>query len=111
MLFLCGIPGSKLPRIGFWSFLPADKLAHVFLHFVFSILLIVGFSRQYSYSEDSVTIYFYSVLISFAYGVVIEFLQATIFIGRGADIFDMLANFLGAVAGCLSLIILKKKLL
>lgn len=96
--------------MGFWSFFPVDKIVHLSLHFVFAILLIKGFSRQYNYSEDSITIYFYSVIISFLYGALIELLQATVFINREADVLDLMANFTGAMLGCLTLIIFKKKL-
>jgi VanZ family protein len=94
ILFLCGIPGHHIPEPDFWRWLKWDKLTHLVLFGVLSFLLLEDStettlpSRKWSH-----------ILIAISYGALIEWLQATVFIGRSGDIRDAIANLIGVLMG------------
>lgn len=92
MFFLCLFRFGKLPSFGISE---ADKYVHFTLHFVFTFLW-----GTYCWARQSKMLLFHIgviVLVSFFYGILIEFLQEYFTETRHAEIKDVLANFIGSI--------------
>ena len=97
--FLCGMPGTSVPHVSWLEFLSFDKFVHASLFFVLTTLSYKGIYTKYNVEYLSTEpVYFCALLMSIAYGGVLELLQSTIFVARSADIYDFFANSIGAVA-------------
>lgn len=99
ILVLCSIPGNQLPETPFWDLLAFDKTAHMAVFLVFAVLLKVSFLKQHQFATLKYQANRYTLIIAIGYGVIIEFLQSSLFTERFADINDMIANAIGAVLG------------
>ena len=99
LILLLGLtPGESMPITKMWDFLSFDKMAHFFVFAVLSFLLILGFSKQYTFLFFRFKAVPLGMGISFLYGLIIEFGQ--LFIPeRGLEPLDMLSNTLGVFAG------------
>ena len=76
------------------AFKNSDKIVHVLFYFFFT------FFWSKAYKNKKV---FLIMLSAVVYGIVIEVLQTTITVTREADLYDMLANSLGAFLAMLVL--------
>ncbi len=99
ILILCGLPGNDIPRLTFLDWMKPDKIVHLVLFGTLSFLLIKAFVEQTTYPSLIQRAKLLSIIIASIYGVVIEVLQETIFIGRTGDVFDALADSVGAFIG------------
>ncbi len=75
-----------------------DKLVHVFLHFVLTILCFLFF-QKYKNDINSLKPIIISFLFSVFFGIGIEIAQELLTTTRHADVFDVLANLSGATLG------------
>ena len=99
ILGLCALPGSAIPELTFLQWLKPDKIVHLILFGVLSFLLIKAFMEQTSVRLLSSYPKIISILISALYGVLIEVLQEYFFSGRQGDVYDAMADALGALIG------------
>lgn len=98
ILVLCGLPGDQFEQS---KLVNADIAIHIFLYAVLFFLLSVGFVKQSAYrilKEHTLRKVF---LITVVYGILVEFLQGTVFIGRSIELSDMVFNGVGAMIGML----------
>jgi VanZ family protein len=99
ILILCGLPGDQFRRSKIEH---ADMVIHAFLFGVLAFLLVVGFWKQSTYR----TLRFYTMrkvfVLCVLYGVIVELLQATVFIDRSIELSDMMFNALGTVMGLIT---------
>ena len=109
ILVICGFPGNQLPRLEFLDWLKPDKLVHLFIFGLLSYLLIRGFIKQDTISSLKKHPKFWSVVLSTAYGALIEVLQEYVFIYRTGDVRDVIADAIGAFLGIWILDKLMKK--
>ncbi|MCC7232303.1 MAG: VanZ family protein [Bacteroidia bacterium] len=99
IMILCGIPGDDLPRLTFLEWLKPDKIIHLILFGIQTILLIGSFrhlTRESTFQKHPFT---WAVVLSGLYGIIVEILQGTVFINRSMDARDALANIAGALIG------------
>jgi len=102
VLILTGLPGNYFPEIPtFWNLLKPDKIVHVFIFCVFTILIAFGLARHYGIARSSLAIAFQAIGTGIAYGGITELLQGYVFIGRTASIYDFIANCVGCIVGYL----------
>lgn len=99
ILALCGLPGSAIPELTFLDWLKPDKIVHLVLFGVLSFLLIKGltgldFSSLWTQYPKTISIIFSSL-----YGVLVEILQEYFFEDRHGDVYDAIADALGAFIG------------
>lgn len=88
------LPGNCFPTIQtFWDWLQWDKLVHLFLFGIFSIL----FLRILSLSKASLGNYLFAFVTGGIFGGGIELLQYYVIRGRNGNLFDFYAD----LAGCL----------
>ncbi len=95
ILILCGMPGDDLNKVKFIDIPHLDKIVHGFLYFVFTLLLISENNTQKTYFEVTMSSIIIAAAIALSYGILIEILQKFLFISRGAEILDMVANTIG----------------
>jgi VanZ family protein len=101
---LCLISFGDLPSIPVKS---ADKYVHVTLHFVFTLLWGIYISLKQNQIQPSKIVRI--VAVSIGYGILIEILQETLTVTRHADVFDIMANFTGALAALFLLLLIRKQ--
>ena len=83
----------------------ADKIAHIGIHFInVCLLFIVG----YKYKINKTLLL--AFVVSVSYGIVIEALQEILTAKRHFDVFDMLANTVGALLAIIFLTLTGKTL-
>jgi VanZ family protein len=111
ILILTTLPGEDFPDLNFWSLLTFDKAAHMFVFAVLVLLLIIGFIKQYRFRQLRYIAVRTAFIIAVVYGALTELLQEFIFTDRNADLYDFIANVIGAVLGVIAfrLIYGKKK--
>ena len=118
ILILTTIPGSNLNPPPILNFSLIDKVAHFFVFLILSVILFADIKRNYHLTPMILTntnsgktsykkIFFLVLLITFIYGIIIELLQLFFIANRSAEFYDVLANFLGIITGCLLQIKLK----
>ena len=102
ILVLCATPGQYIPSADWMELLSLDKLVHATIFFIMtSLLLLVCFK----YRQGNIFVILYA-LLSLAYGLLMEIMQALYFSNRSADWMDVAANS----AGCLFALIFLKKI-
>lgn len=76
----------------------SDKVVHFTFYLVWVVLLYYGSSRGYrkSLSYRKILFYWSSAMVI---GVIVEYLQMWMAIGRSAEVLDAMANSAGAVSG------------
>ena len=102
ILVLCGIPGNELNKVKIINIPHLDKFVHFFLYFVFTLLLISENNPQKYNSTVTVKAFLMAAAFALSYGALIEILQKVLFVGRGADIWDMVANTSGFLLASLA---------
>jgi len=99
------MPGQQFPEIGdLFSF---DKLAHSGVFAILVLLMIIGFSKQYTFQIFREQPIRYSVLISLIYASFLELGQSLI-PDRYANFYDMAFNILGVGLGYIIFLIIYK---
>ncbi|QBZ96819.1 hypothetical protein GS03_00301 [Flavobacterium sangjuense] len=101
---LCLVKFTDLPSIGVSE---ADKYVHFTFHFVFTMLW--GYYFWLKLNEIALTKIVYVAISSLCYGILIEFLQEKFTTTRHADVFDVLANFSGAVVALVLFVLIKRQ--
>jgi len=99
IFILCTLPGKDIPHLKFPDWLKPDKVVHFVLWGALCFLLVRGFSQQHSFVYLSEHSKMYAVIISCFYGAVIELLQTYIFTYRSGEVYDAIADAIGAFIG------------
>lgn len=87
-----------MPETDIWDLLKFDKLAHVFVFAVLTFLMIIGFTKQYTYRSLRFSAVKHSLLVSISYGILLETIQM-FSPGRSLEIYDYIANTIGCFTG------------
>jgi VanZ family protein len=85
----CSLPGSAVPKVPLFPHF--DKVVHFIFFFIFTMLWSV-----YNNCKWVTTIYI--IITSFIFGWLIEIYQKNYVIGRSFDVFDIIADTIGAVS-------------
>ena len=102
--FFCLIPSNGIPSINIPNL---DKLAHVFFHFVFTLLWFLFFKKQVKKRNETKLLIF-SCFFSVLFGLTIEIIQAKFTTTRSGDLLDVLANISGAILAFILVLFAKK---
>lgn len=102
ILFLCLASSSDLPDVGVKD---ADKYIHFTFHFIFVNLWFLYFN--FINQRNSFKLVLFIFFASFLLGIFIELAQQTFTTTRKGDIFDILANVIGAITA-LTLILISQ---
>jgi VanZ family protein len=101
---LCLISFNELPKV---SISGADKYVHATFYFI--LIMLWGFYASVKQNEIRLAKIVRFVILSLFYGILIEILQETLTTTRHADVFDVLANFSGALLALLVFVFIKRK--
>lgn len=97
ILVLCTLPGKDIPSNSFFEKIHFDKFVHFGLFGGIVLFLSLGIYWQKKYiSAATLTLL---VLLAAGYGLAIEFIQKYWASGRSFDMYDVMADTLGAIAG------------
>ena len=78
------------------------------VHFLFYLMFVVFWSLTKKQSYFKIKYSLLIVVIAIVFGIIIEILQGVLTKTRQADFYDVVANSLGAIVGCLALFCVKK---
>ena len=98
------LPSDQIPES---ELLSHDKIVHLGVFMVYSFIISKAFAPVQTRNTRSIKVVRNSLTISIVGGTALELLQQFI-PGRATDIYDLLANTLGAVLGVAVFIFLKK---
>ena len=93
VLFFCLIKSSSVPIIRISNL---DKVAHAFFHFLFTVLWVLYFQKQFIGTKFQKLVAV-ALGFSFIFGIMIEIAQSLFTTTRKGDFLDVLANTTGAV--------------
>ncbi len=102
ILLLCGIPGNQINKVKLIDIPHFDKIVHLSFYFTFALLLISENNSQKQQQQVTIKAILMAGVISISYGILIEILQKLVFINRGAEIWDVVANAFGFILAALS---------
>ncbi len=101
------LPQDAFPESKLLSY---DKLAHLGVFFIFSLLVLAGYQLKGKLDGEKNKYRNRALIICLIYGLVLEYLQQFV-PGRMSDIYDLIANFTGALFGAIVfMIFIKNKL-
>lgn len=83
---------GKLPNV---EIKHSDKFFHFIAYSLLCLLWYIVFSFKKEYSKKKSI--FHAVLLSILFGIIIEVLQGTVTTHRSSDVYDAIANSLGAL--------------
>ena len=99
IIFLTFMPGDELSPVSLWEEISFDKLVHFSVYCIFSLLLIIGLKKQTSFRFLKKNAILLSLCMAISLGVLTELAQYFLVKQRFAEVFDVLANTLGAMFG------------
>ena len=99
ILFLCTLPGSAIPSASIFDKLHVDKIVHFVLFGGTVLLLAYGYYKQRN-AISWLALFSLAAVVTL-YGLAIEFIQKYLVPNRSFDMYDLLADGLGALAGAL----------
>jgi VanZ family protein len=100
ILVLSGIPGDYIPHVlNFSDWLKPDKLVHLAVFAILAVLLMRGISAgglRFGAQKFAGLIV---LSVGTVFGGITELLQYYLFIGRSGNVFDLMADIAGLMAG------------
>ncbi len=98
-------PAKGFVKIDF--IIPPDKIVHSSIYLVLAFLWNIYLTKD----KDSIKKSVFTILgLCLIYGIIIEILQEQFVQFRGADIFDVLANMIGAMVGTIIFLNVKNRI-
>lgn len=101
ILIISLVPSDSLPEFKWINILAPDKLGHILVYAILTILLNGGLQKQYSQNKSRFKYAIWAFIASIVYGGLIETIQGTFLTDRFFDILDILANIIGCFLGFL----------
>lgn len=98
ILVLTLMPSSGVPRWPWMAELHVDKFVHAFLFGVQGVLLGLALANRGTWRSPAHP-FLLALLIAILYGAVIEVLQEGMGAGRSGDVWDVVADGVGALLG------------
>lgn len=99
ILVICLMPSKDLPKV---EIINIDKVVHMGVYAVLSLLTYYGWTRQSAINSLQQHTFIKILLLLSAYGFAVEILQETCTADRHFDLYDALANAIGAVLGTIA---------
>ena len=93
---LCSTPGRFVPTTSWLELVSFDKFVHATMFFTLVCLWFLYLFYSNKLSTTSIVVI---LILSVAYGGLLEIMQATLFSERSGDWFDFIANSFGCVMG------------
>jgi VanZ family protein len=105
-MYLCTIPGSRIPSSPFFEKVHMDKIVHLTLFGATVLLLCLG----YYWQNRHVSTWALVLIAAFSslYGLAIEYIQKYWAVGRSFDMTDWAADTIGAILGIIAFHLVRK---
>ncbi|GEO03818.1 hypothetical protein AAE02nite_14820 [Adhaeribacter aerolatus] len=97
ILFLTLLPVANMPQVPEWELISFTTASHAVVFFILTFLMRRGFYLQKTYTGLRRHSAWYAVIISFLFGILIEYLQSILGWGRQGDIMDVVSNTIGTL--------------
>ena len=101
ILFLCLIDTKELPSVTYLELMEFDKLVHIVLFGLLMLSCTVALRKQTRIAWAQKNAMVIALLFSVVYGSVIEVVQSFMVQDRTGELYDVLANGIGAFLGIL----------
>ena len=101
ILFLCLIDTKELPSVTYLELMEFDKLVHIVLFGLLMLSCTVALRKQTKIAWAQKNAMVIALLFSIVYGSVIEVVQFFMVQDRTGELYDVLANGIGALLGIL----------
>jgi len=99
---LLALPATDLPESSFFDLPYFDKFVHFIIFFLLTVLFSYPFTKWVQ-DKWAVKRWFMNMaLYSVVYGILMEFVQKYFVAGRSFDVFDILFDGIGSLAGMLA---------
>lgn len=89
VMYVSLLPKVELPEA---PVMQADKMVHFTMYFILSLVSYKGF-----FDKKLRQSILFACLLSFLYGIIVEFLQSSLTSTRMFDVFDIFANGIGTI--------------
>ena len=106
ILLLSSYPGNKITTPS----LHLDKIVHVLIYAILTILLLKASYKQYTIINMRLKVNIFVILFGILYGGVMELLQHYVCIKRSGNLYDFTANGIGVIIGVLMFPLIVKAL-
>ena len=93
------LPGNHFKPLYIFGVIPADIAFHFGVSAILTLLLAIGFSKQYRFDILRSYTALWAIVYALLYGIIIEALQGTLPVGRTFDPADLLVNLAGCASG------------
>lgn len=93
------LPGSSLPQPEWQTYIPLDKIVHIFFLGIMVWLICRGFYYSGRPASELKWIFFFVALSVIFYGIAMEFAQKYFTVNRFFDGGDIIADAIGAALG------------
>src|SRR5690606_27371840 len=107
ILILTVSPGHEMPKTLDWNLLGFDTFSHFAVFGLLTLLLIVGFAKQFTFKKIRDNAIGFAISIGILYGILIEGIQSMV-PGRYFDVADILANSIGCLTGFIGFYLIYK---
>lgn len=87
------------------AFLPWDKVVHFGMFFLLSAVSLIDYYLLHDKQPRLYRWLFWGLIVPIIYGGIIELLQKHVFVYRSGDIWDFVANVLGAICGTVCVLV------
>lgn len=93
--YLLTLPGTSLPKIGWFNFIHGDKFVHIGMFGVLVLLFLLPF-RKHINRRDLIRTALLIAVISLGYGTAMEYVQKYFIPNRSFDVGDIMADGIGS---------------
>lgn len=100
IFILCSIPGKDIPAADWMQMISLDKWVHAGVFAVLMIFVFHGYG-QYDFARPRYYVSVILLLLAVVYGGITELYQHFFLPDRYADVYDFIANSIGAIIGLL----------
>jgi len=97
VFYLCFLPSDEVKSNDFLDKIFFDKWVHLFMYFGMWTLMVWAPKGKGFLKTNRTQSFISAAIVSLAIGILIEFIQDTPFVGRGKDIYDVMADLAGIV--------------
>lgn len=97
ILILCGLPGNEVSKVKFIDIPYLDEFVFTYRFTLFLVCWYPTTILKGKVIKVSVNTIILATIVAIIYGILIEVLQKYLFINRGAEIWDEVANTLGVI--------------
>jgi len=98
IIYLSTMPASSLDNFSLIEVIQVDKIAHIIIYAIYSLVLLYGMSYGHPSSINQ-NQWIIAWILGIMLGISMEVIQSSFFPDRHFDFLDIIANIIGSTAG------------